>query len=78
MSYPYVIVSFFNCGRQYPFLGMIMFKLCFDRWTPFNQTRDTVFDNERFCKTFKSDGQEISSNEWQELKNRFSSFFVHR
>ena len=66
-------LSFFNCVRQYPFLGTIMFKLCFDWRTPFNQTRDTVFDNERFCKTFKSDGQEISSNE-----RRFPSFFVHR
>ena len=49
VSYPYVIVFFFNCGRQYPFLGMIMFKLCFDRWTPckkhfiFEKVRITVF-----------------------------------
>ena len=27
---------------------------------------------------FKSDGQEISTIEWQELKNRFPSFFVHK
>ena len=26
----------------------------------------------------KSDGQEISTIEWQELKNRFPSFFVHK
>ena len=26
---------------------------------------------------FKSDGQEISTIEWQELKNRFPSFFVY-
>ena len=25
-----------------------------------------------------SDGQEISTIEWQELKNRFPSFFVHK
>ena len=66
-------LSFFNCVRQCPFLGMMMFKLWFDWWTPFNGTRDTVFDNERFCTTFKSDGEEISSNEWQEF-----SFSVHR
>ena len=58
-------LSFFNCVRLCPSLGMITFKLCFDWWTPFNQTRDTVFDNERFCKTFKSDGQEISRNVWR-------------
>ena len=27
---------------------------------------------------FKSDGQEISTIEWQELKDRFLSFFVHK
>ena len=27
---------------------------------------------------FMSDGQEISTIEWQELKNRFPSFFVHK
>ena len=27
---------------------------------------------------FKSDGQEISTIEWQELKNRFPSFLVHK
>ena len=26
----------------------------------------------------KSDGQEILTIEWQELKNRFPSFFVHK
>ena len=30
-----------------------------------------------FCLV-KSDGQEISTIEWQELKNRFPSFFVHK
>ena len=29
-------------------------------------------------KTFKSDGQEISTIECQELKNRFPSFFAHK
>ena len=28
--------------------------------------------------SFKSDGQEISTTEWQELKNRFPLFFVHK
>ena len=28
--------------------------------------------------TFKSDGQEISAIEWQELKNQFPSFFAHK
>ena len=27
---------------------------------------------------FKSDGQEVSTIEWQELKNRCPSFFVHK
>ena len=27
---------------------------------------------------FKSDGQETLTIEWQELKNRFPSFFVHK
>ena len=27
---------------------------------------------------FKSDGQEISTIGWQELKNRFPSFFAHK
>ena len=31
-----------------------------------------------FTKIFKSDGQEISTIEWQELKNRLPSFFVHK
>ena len=30
-----------------------------------------------FCLV-KSNGQEISTIEWQELKNRFPSFFVHK
>ena len=30
-----------------------------------------------FCLV-KSDGQQISTIEWQELKNRFPSFFVHK
>ena len=29
-----------------------------------------------FC--LMSDGQEISTIEWHELKNRFPSFFVHK
>ena len=29
-------------------------------------------------KSFKSDGQEVSTIEWQELKNRIPSFFVHK
>ena len=36
-----------------------------------------IFSNKSyFC--FKSDGQEISTIEWQELKNQLSSFFVHK
>ena len=31
-----------------------------------------------WLQELKSDGQEISTIEWQELKNRFSSFFVHK
>ena len=31
-----------------------------------------------FEKGFKSDGQEISTIEWRELKNRFPSVFVHK
>ena len=30
-----------------------------------------------YCLQLKSDGQEISTIEWQELKNRFPSIFVH-
>ena len=43
LNYVFISLSFFNCVSQYPFLGMIIFELCFDWWTPFNQTRDTVF-----------------------------------
>ena len=32
----------------------------------------------KYNKYIKSDGQEISTIEWQELKNRFPSFFVHK
>ena len=32
----------------------------------------------KLMTVFKSDGQEISTIEWQELKNRFPSFFVHK
>ena len=36
-------------------------------------------NNKRWhCFSFKSDGQEISTIEWQELKNRFPSFFAHK
>ena len=31
-----------------------------------------------WLQELKSDGQEISTIEWQELKNRFPSFFVHK
>ena len=40
VSHPYVgmmSLSIFNCVRQYPYLGMIMSKLCFDWWTPFKK-----------------------------------------
>ena len=37
----------------------------------------TVSGNVTFQEAIKSDGQEISTIEWQELKNRFPSFFVH-
>ena len=47
-------LSFFNCVRQYPFLGMIMLKLCFDWWTRFTQTRDTVFDKENLVKHLRA------------------------
>ena len=30
------------------------------------------------ASAIKSDGQEISTIEWQELKNRLPSFFVHK
>ena len=36
----------------------------------------TLFDQN--ILRFKSDGQEISTIEWQELKNRLPSFFVHK
>ena len=38
----------------------------------------TVSGNVTFQEAIKSDGQEISTIEWQELKNRFPSFFVHK
>ena len=34
--------------------------------------------NDASAVYIKSDGQEISTIEWQELKNRFPSFFVHK
>ena len=36
----------------------------------------TLFDQN--ILRFKSDGKEISTIEWQELKNRLPSFFVHK
>ena len=47
----------------------------------YDLTSDSVihFDKGgRLEVTFKSDGQEISTIEWQELKNRFPSFLVHK
>ena len=47
----------------------------------YDLTSDSVihFDKGgRLEVAFKSDGQEISTIEWQELKNRFPSFFVHK
>ena len=32
----------------------------------------------RRIRLFKSNGQEISTIEWQELKNLFPSFFAHK
>ena len=47
----------------------------------YDLTSDSVihFDKGgRLEAAFKSDGQEISTIECQELKNRFPSFFVHK
>ena len=33
---------------------------------------------QHFLSQLKSDGQEISTTEWQELKNRLPSFFAHK
>ena len=53
-------------------------------------TEEEIPGNEKWIEEFqeeyndasavyiKSDGQEISTIEWQELKNRFPSFFVHK
>ena len=50
---------------------------------PVNKFLHQMLEEVEYCKDtmrkhFKSDGQEISAIEWQELKNRLPSFFVHK
>ena len=46
--------------------------------TQYCKKKKTQFNKLSSASAIKSDGQEISTIEWQELKNRLPSFFVHR